>query len=521
MPATILIAANFRAIGLTVFAVLMLAFLALWIRNMFSARDELGSEVEIAPNRKQYLSDEELEGPKLDKSLSFALVVLGLVAISLPFYWLAEPGRQDGAVQAYETNFISRGEDTYTTGAQCVNCHSAGGIGGSKDYVLQDADGQFITNAFWTAPALNNVMLRYSFEEVEYILNYGRPGSPMAAWGTPGGGPLTEQQVSSVIKYIETLQVQTLDPIEIAQSDNPEAAAAAADELAAGIYEEVDRSLAVGEFDSVGEAVFNLGLFSGEQAGALSCGRCHTSGWSLGTSVFPNLLEEGVAGCGGGSPSGIGFSLCGDGLEDRFPDDTWKRPDGTWNPVGGIDIGDGLKGYEAMDGTIIPVDAKGNLVTDRTDEAGELIPFLVLTDEERNGDLADCMFVSDLWEPGGRVADSYPYDPALDIEEDDGLATGAVTQGFYDPEELTVAEVEAMGFAGEVVELEDGRIAGDCTVIDMPERTSQAHFDFIYSGSDAGAAYGVGGQGSGKMPGFGGTLPADLIQAVVDYERGL
>ncbi len=520
MPATILIAADFRAIGLTVFSILMLAFIALWIRNMFAARDELGSEIEVAPNRKQYLSDEELEGPKLDLSLSFALVVLGLVAVALPFYWLAEPGRQDGAVQAYETNFISRGEGTYTVGAQCVNCHSAGGIGGAKDYVLQDADGQFITNAFWTAPALNNVMLRYSFEEVEYILNYGRPGSPMAAWGTPGGGPLTEQQVSSVIKYIETLQVATLDPIEIAESDDPVAAQAAADEISAGIYEEVERSMADGEFDSLGEAVFNLGLFSGYQAGSLSCARCHTSGWSLGSSVFPNLLDEGVAGCGGGSPSGIGFSLCGDGLEDRFPDDTWKRPDGTWNPVGGSDIGDGQKGYEAMDGTIIPVDAKGNLVTDRTDESGELISYLILTDDEHNGDVADCEFVSSLWEPGGRVADSYPYNPLVELVVDDGLGTD-VTQGFYDPEELTVANVEAMSLGGEVVVLEDGRIGGGCTVIDMPERTSQSHFDFIYSGSNAGAAYGVGGQGSGKMPGFGGTLPADLIQAVVDYERGL
>ncbi|MEZ5342900.1 MAG: c-type cytochrome [Acidimicrobiales bacterium] len=335
MLSTILIAANFRAIGITVFALLMVAFVALWVRNIFQARDELGSEIEIAPNRKPYYDDEELEGPKLDKSLSFALVVLGLVALALPFYWLAEPGRQEGGVEAYELNFISRGEGTYTVGAQCVNCHSAGGIGGSKSYVLQDADGQFITNANWTAPALNNVLLRYSFAEVEYILNYGRPGSPMAAWGTPGGGPLTEQQVSNVIKYIETLQVQSLDPIDISQADDPEGQQAAADELVAAMKTEVDRSLADGEFDSLGEAVFNLGLFSGYGSGSLSCGRCHTAGWSLGTSVFPNLLDEGIAGCGGGSPSGIGFNLCGDSLEHRFPDDSWKLPDGSWAPAGG------------------------------------------------------------------------------------------------------------------------------------------------------------------------------------------
>ncbi|MEZ5342901.1 MAG: hypothetical protein R2706_16095 [Acidimicrobiales bacterium] len=174
-----------------------------------------------------------------------------------------------------------------------------------------------------------------------------------------------------------------------------------------------------------------------------------------------------------------------------------------------------------MDGTIIPLDAKGNPVTDRVDEAGELIEYLILTDPEHDGDVADCTFVSSLWEPGGRVADSYPFDPSVPLVADDGAGSGDVTQGFYDPAELTVAEVEAMNLGGEIITLSDGRIAANCTVIDMPERTSQAQFDFVYSGSEAGAAYGVGGQGSGKMPGFGKTLPVEYIQAVIDYERGL
>jgi len=56
----------------------------------------------------------------------------------------------------------------------------------------------------------------------------------------------------------------------------------------------------------------------------------------------------------------------------------------------------------------------------------------------------------------------------------------------------------------------------------MPERTSQAHYDFVYTGAVAGKGYGRGGQSAaGLMPGFGGMLPPDYIQAVVDYERGL
>ena len=214
---TYLLAADFRAIGLTVAAVVLIGFVGLWIRNiMIASRTELGSEIELAPNRKPYLTDEEFEGTKLDRSLTFALGMLAILAVVLPFYWLAEPGRQSGAIDAYNLSFEVRGEGTYVNGAQCVNCHAAGGVGGAAPYVLQDADGQFLANANWKAPALNNVLLRYSEDEVRYILNFGRPGSPMAAWGTPGGGPLTTQQVDNVIVYLRTLQVQSLDPIEIA-----------------------------------------------------------------------------------------------------------------------------------------------------------------------------------------------------------------------------------------------------------------------------------------------------------------
>ncbi len=532
MNTSYLLAANFRAIGLTVAVLVFLVYIALFVRNMFQAKAELGSEIELAANRKEYLSDEELEGPKLDRSLSFALVCLGLVAIALPFYWLAEPGRQDGAVEAYRIQFESRGEGLYLNGAQCVNCHGAAGVGGGAAYVLQDADGQFVGNAVWTAPALNNLNQRYSDSEITYVLNYGRPGSPMAAWGTPGGGPLTEQQVEEIITYMRTFQVPSLDPIAISESEDPEAAGAVAAEMADAIREEVQASLDAGQFDSTGEAVFNLGLFSGYQAGSLSCGRCHTAGWSLGPDIEPRVLDEGVAACGGGNPSGIGFNLCGGGIYERFPDDTWKLPDtgdihriesngrevtldGGWLPEGGLTGEDGRNYLLGADGTTrIQLDAKGVPITDHSSD-GEPDPYLVLPD----GDLANCQFVSALWEPGGVAANAYPWDQRTSLVpvSEDPESTEPSTDGFFDPPELTERDLD-----GEVIQLEDGRLGGDCAVIEMPPRTSDSHYDFIYSGANAGAGYGRGGQShAGMMPAFGGLLPRDLIQAVVDYERGL
>lgn len=529
MLATYVIAADFRGIGLSVAAIVFIGFCAVFIWNIARARPELGSEIELAANRKEYLPDELLEGEKLDRSLSFALVLLTLLAITLPFYWIAEPGRQEGAVGAYNASFESRGEGSYGVGgSQCVNCHAGGGVGGGAPYVLQDADGQFISNASWQAPALNNVLLRYSEDEVRYILNYGRPGSPMAAWGTFGGGPLTTQQVNNIIIYLRTLQVQSVDSVEIALAgtENPQdeeslIAQAEANDIIESVQTEVDRSLADGEFDSVGEAVFNLGLNSGFGAGAYSCGRCHTAGWSLGLDVIPDLLDEGVAGCGGGNPSGIGFNLCGESVKNRFPDDAWLRPDGTWYQEAQLDtekvtelVQGNPAGYdgsyiEAMDGTKILLNDSGVPVTD----AGLAYFILGAAEgeggEAQAGDLAECGFVAELWEPStGGLA--YSFNPADGLQIDDN-------GDFIDPAPLTLEQ------AGEgALVLENNRIVADCTIVEMPPRTSVAHYNFVYSGANAGAGYGEGGLSTaGMMPGFGHMLSPEMIQAVIDYERGL
>ncbi len=541
MLSSAMLATNFRAIGLTVAAVVAIGFVAFWVRNILASRGELGSEIELAPNRREYLSDEELEGTKLDKSLSFALVLLSILALILPFYWIAEPGRQDGAIAAYNRSFESRGNDSYTEGAQCVNCHAGGGVGGNAPYVLQDADGQFIANAAWQAPALNNVLLRYSEDEVRYILNFGRPGSPMAAWGTPGGGPLTTQQVDNIIIFMRTFQQQSLDPLDIAAAGDPNdardeeslLALEEADSIRADIVEEVERSLADGEFETLGEAVFNLGLNSKYAAGALSCGRCHTAGWSLGPVAVPGLLDEGVAGCGGGNPSGIGFNLCNGSTTEKFPNDTWLTPDGSWYsrasdsqlsdpvPVAGNPVGYDGTYVLASDGTRIDLNEQGNPVTGSGDQ------YLILGDDPENpdrvGDLAQCDYVSGLWEytgtGEGELFDGFATGQRYPFAQDGEVVYDDETHTFIDPDPITA---EDLADVGEVIQLEDMRLVAGCTIVEMPPRTSQAQYNFIFNGAEAGAGYGRGGQSAaGMMPGFGKILPPEYIQAVVDYERGL
>ena len=175
---------------------------------VFRKDDEVGSEIELAPNRKPYLEDAELESGKLDRSLIFGLLSLTVIAVALPFYWLGEPGRQAGAEQGFTNRAVSRGETQYAE--SCTSCHGANGQAGAADVTITDDDGRFVASVAWVAPALNTVMSRFSTEEVTFILNYGRNGV-MPAWGEPGGGPLTTQQIGNLIAYLSSIQLSEED----------------------------------------------------------------------------------------------------------------------------------------------------------------------------------------------------------------------------------------------------------------------------------------------------------------------
>jgi mono/diheme cytochrome c family protein len=56
-----------------------------------------------------------------------------------------------------------------------------------------------------------DVFYRFSRDEVKQILIYGRPGSPMPAWGLTGGGPLTDQQIEDLLNYLKSIEKPVID----------------------------------------------------------------------------------------------------------------------------------------------------------------------------------------------------------------------------------------------------------------------------------------------------------------------
>jgi mono/diheme cytochrome c family protein len=291
---------------------LVLLFLALVMGvvyvfiNLRQARPEIGSEIELAPNRKPYLSDEELEGRKLDRTLSFGLLGLFIIGIGLPLYWLQEPSRQEGAAQRISDEFVARGAAMFDTtangGFNCAFCHGVEGVGGVTPYTITDAEGRFVEQVDWKGPALNTVMLRFSRDEIRYILEYGRPFSPMPAWGAKGGGPLTEQKLQELIDYMSTFQLTPAEAqaevatelAKVMKQPDPTCAAAITEKAKVGLTGEelatFDSKALEPEIEancepqyaSEGEALFNMGEDDGFAGGAYSCARCHTKGWSYG-----------------------------------------------------------------------------------------------------------------------------------------------------------------------------------------------------------------------------------------------
>ncbi len=271
--------------------------------NIRQSKPEVGSEIELAANRKAYLPDAELEGRKLDRTLSLGLLGLFVVGIGLPLYWLQEPSRQSNERGNIDRKFVDRGAAMFAAteegGFNCAFCHGTEGVGGVAPYTITDAEGRFVKQVEWLGPALNTVLLRYSRDEVRYVLEYGRPFSPMPAWGAAGGGPLTSQQLQNLIDYIESFQLTPEEAqAEVAEQlatmmETPDETCAAArvteakvgltgEALASFVDADVDIDSCPPAWGSEGEALFNMGYDDGFAGGAYSCGRCHTQGWSYG-----------------------------------------------------------------------------------------------------------------------------------------------------------------------------------------------------------------------------------------------
>src|SRR5918996_2529584 len=113
---TVLAASTVTVVGAAIVSLIAVGFVVYVIANIRAGRPEAGSEMELAPNRKPYADDDQLETTVLNRTLRWALVLLVITAVGLPLYWLNEPGRMSGAIDNFEETFVHRGEELYVEG---------------------------------------------------------------------------------------------------------------------------------------------------------------------------------------------------------------------------------------------------------------------------------------------------------------------------------------------------------------------------------------------------------------------
>lgn len=336
---------SFRTSLIVLNAVAFVVLAAVVVWRVFSLR----RNPETTPaNKQEFLPDEDLEGRRLERVLGASLIFVLIVAVSLPIYFLAEPSRQEAATEGFDEESIERGAVLYananspnydaTVSLLCANCHGVEGEGGAAPFTLQPESDHCLEEqnqgnpdvpeclpkqVSWEAPPLNTAALRYDREQIQEIITYGRPGTPMPAWGVASGkGVLNEQSIEDLVNFIESIQISPQeakristeaigeyrqgardlveDQREALEDARAELAEVQADpeatddeiEQAELAVETAERQLAAAEEYAAEVA----GLSDGAILFRLNCARCHTKGWSYYDPVnldLPPLPEQG------------------------------------------------------------------------------------------------------------------------------------------------------------------------------------------------------------------------------------
>ncbi|SUZ89456.1 uncharacterized protein METZ01_LOCUS42310, partial [marine metagenome] len=291
-----------RSIAIVLLVVVVVGWAIYVFVNIRRSKSEVGSEIELAANRGSLPDDDALEGNRLERVQAFGVLMLLIIALALPVYWLREGGRRSGAERGFSERAAAAGE-RLAEELECVVCHGADLGGANYAPVVLDIGNQFsdqdtyIVKTTWRAPALDTVFARFDTDaetldevnEIRQILNYGR--GVMPAWGLPGGGPLTPQQVDNLIAWLWRERLSD----EEARED---ALVAKQSEMAAHPEK------------TEGQILFEI-----------HCARCHTPRWpARGAAQLPNnggevQIVPGPAGSGRYGPALNTVSL-----ERLFPD---------------------------------------------------------------------------------------------------------------------------------------------------------------------------------------------------------
>jgi len=383
-PRTILIIVNVVAIAA------VLGFIAYRVVSLRRNPEEHNPD-----NLTPFFDDDVLEGAHLERVLGVALIALVVAVIGLLAYFIWEPFREASAKDGFHSQSVERGailfandqskEYDSTKSLLCANCHGVDGGGGAATFVVKSDDPRCDPNqtvdanlaakqpyclpkqVSWAAPSLQLAGLRYNRAQLTQVITYGRPGTPMPAWGVASGkGALQQQSIQDLVNYVESL-ITTSDKAQKAAADELQKCARAAcvgrENLtdpavqAAAVKWVTDSraELAAAQAEAAAASVKDTATYDKliqqkqEQVGVAeswqrttqsasdgqllfmnNCARCHTRGWSYFDPTNPQTNPT-PGPMGGGA---FGPNLTQGDVNNQFPPPTGESELFAWISIG-------------------------------------------------------------------------------------------------------------------------------------------------------------------------------------------
>jgi mono/diheme cytochrome c family protein len=377
---------SFRDVLILINVIAVAALLIFILVRVVSLRRN--PEVKQSQNQTKFFDDAVLEGPHLERVLGVALIALVIAVVALIVYFIWEPFRGADAATQFKDQSKERGavlfankdspEYDATKSLLCADCHGLDGGGGSANFIVKSEDPRcdpqqtvdeklaaeqpycLPSQVAWEAPNLQLAGLRYSRAQLTQIITYGRPGTPMPAWGVASGkGVLNPQGIADLVNYVESLATTPDKAQAEAQKqydawrknlNDPEVQAAAAKwladakvDLAAAeaqaaatpgnetlnatvVYMQDVLNVAQQWYDTTQNASDGQVLFMANTG----CARCHTRGWSYFDPTNPEANPPpGIMGGGAYGPN-----LTGGDVNAQFPPPTGETDLFGWISVG-------------------------------------------------------------------------------------------------------------------------------------------------------------------------------------------
>jgi mono/diheme cytochrome c family protein len=130
-------------------------------------------------------------------------------ALFTAVYWITDETRRDAAFETQQEELLDYGHELFgpptpevAVTANCANCHGPDGMGGEVGNTGQQAPNLHSRSIFEKLrvnPEYVNLVIRFGGVVVS-----GRVESPMPAWSSEVGGPLTIQQVDALTALVES-----------------------------------------------------------------------------------------------------------------------------------------------------------------------------------------------------------------------------------------------------------------------------------------------------------------------------